>query len=95
MMTDERTVVEIPDNSKARIRIFKAEIARAHLDNEHLWVATLTFRVTPPLRDGTMLPVEDLRMGPVAFCWLCDITYLPGVDPACPGLPPAYSLRED
>jgi hypothetical protein len=84
-MSEKRTVVEVGGTAAKRTRLFQREIAQAHHDREHLWVATLTFRVTPPLRDGAMLAVEDLRAGPVAFCMMCERTFTPEVDPVCPG----------
>lgn len=56
---------------KMRGRFDDAE-ARALRSGEHLWVAVVSYFVTPPIRDGQLLDVENMAIEPAVGCYLCE-----------------------
>lgn len=67
--------------------VFEAETSLAAAEQSHYWVATLMFKVEPPLRDGHTFAAADLRAGPLIICFICDQPWTPDADPRCPGEP--------
>lgn len=51
---------------------FEAKVDRAVQLGEHLWIASLAFYVSPPLKQGTLLDADGIATGPHVGCYLCE-----------------------
>jgi hypothetical protein len=60
----------------------------ALMRREHLWIATLGYLVTMPLRPGALLDPDNVIGPPVIGCFVCEQDYTEGmVGTPCPGDP--------
>lgn len=75
------------EERKAKARQQKADLARAVHDGDHLWIAMMAFRVSPPIQEGTLFGADNLWQGPDVGCYVCEQAYSEQLDPICPGQP--------
>lgn len=69
-------------------RLFEQEMAEATREHRHYWTAVVMYKVNPPLTDGSILDVENLRSRPAVGCFICERAYgEAGLGARCKGEP--------
>jgi len=64
------------------------EIAEATKEHRHYWTAVVMYKVNPPLKDGSVLDLENLRSRPAVGCFICERVYgEAGLGARCKGEP--------
>lgn len=75
------------DRQRASMLVREREQAEAVRRREHYWLAFVTYRVVPPMREGAMLDAENLRGIPVLGCFICEEPWSDDAPRRCPGEP--------
>lgn len=80
---------EIPgDRIRRAEQLADQEIAQATKEHRHYWTAVVMYKVNPPLMDGAILDIENLRSRPAVGCFICERVYgSPGLGARCKGEP--------
>lgn len=58
---------------------FNRRYGDAVAGRHHLWTATVSYFVTPPLTEGSILDVENMAMDPAVGCYVCEQIYSPSL----------------
>lgn len=79
------------DRQKRIYQIFETEIRAAEAAHEHYWIASLSYKVTPPLIEERSFDVENLRIPPVVGCYICEEPWTKTARKFCNGDPSGRS----
>lgn len=70
-----------------RQKIMDKEIAQCEREKKHYFIAVVSFKVNPPMQEGSVLDAENLRGIPGIGCYICEEPYSKNMPKRCPGEP--------
>lgn len=68
-------------------KVMDKEVAQCVREKKHYWLAIVSFKVNPPLREGSILDSENMRGLTAIGCYICEEPFTEKSPKRCPGEP--------
>lgn len=77
-----------PQLQRAAMERMTRRYANARGSGLHLWIVSVAYFVTVPLKEGAQLDHENMAYPPAVGCYICEQIYRQGMErQRCPGEP--------